>query len=174
MLTANVAGAVEVWMQTTGAFWNGGPEVTTTVGDQTINWNDWVARLGSTKAVAVEGIDLAVADADVFYAWHNGENPMGVRSVLKLKASSWMPWLCTKAARINAAFGAGTNLNGIDVDGTVALDADQHYAFKVNGSMSPMEDVTVTAGYRQMQDGFAPMYAREGRRQHRSVPQGQP
>src|SRR5690606_33229954 len=33
-----------VWLETKGALWNGGPEVTTTIGDKTLNWNGWVAH----------------------------------------------------------------------------------------------------------------------------------
>lgn len=151
----------KVWLQTTGAFWQDGPEVTTTIGDYTINWNDWVGRLGSKRAVAIEGIDLMVADADMFYAWDGSENPMGIRVGSEFEGIDLDAMVLYRGGALNAALGAATNVNGIDVDGTVALDEDYRYAFKVNAAMSPMEDVTLTAGYRQMQDGFAPMYARK-------------
>ncbi|MFS8581599.1 MAG: hypothetical protein FWJ61_02035 [Limnochordales bacterium] len=150
----------KVWLQTTGAFWQDGPEVTTTIGDYTINWNDWVGRLGSKRTVAVEGIDLMVADADVFYAWDGDHNPMGLRVASEFQGIDLDAMVLYRGGALNAALGAGTSLNGIDVDGVVAMDEDYRYAFKVNAAMSPMEDVTLKAGYRQMQDGFNPMYAR--------------
>lgn len=149
-----------VWLQTNGAYWQGGPAVTTTVGDNTLNWNDWVGRLGSKRAIAVEGIDLMLANADVFYAWDGVHNPMGIRVDSEFQGVDLNGMLVRRGSDFNAALGAGTNLNGIDLDGTVAMDADMRYAFKVNAAMNPMEDVTLTAGYRQMQNGFAPMYAR--------------
>lgn len=151
----------KVWLQTTGAFWQDGPEVTTTVGDYTINWNDWVGRLGSKRTVAVEGIDLMVANADVFYAWDGAQNPMGVRVASEFEGIDLEGMLVYRGGDINAALGAGTNVNGIDVEGTVAMDASQRYAFKVNAAMDIMDDVTLKAGYRQMQAGFNPMYARK-------------
>ncbi len=150
----------KVWLQTTGAFWQDGPEVTTTIGDYTLNWNDWVGRLGSKRAVAVEGIDLTVADADVFYAWDGDDNPVGLRVGTALQGVDLDAMVLYRGGAVNAALGAATNIEGIDLDGTVAMDEDYRYAFKVNAAVSPMEDVTLTAGYRKMEDGFNPMYAR--------------
>jgi len=150
----------KVWLQTTGAFWQDGPEVTTTVGDVTINWNDWVGRLGTKRAVAVEGIDLMVADADVFYAWDGAQNPMGIRLASEVEGIDLEGMLVYRGGDFNAALSAGTNVNGIDVEGTLALDAEQRSAFKVGAAMDIAEDVTLKAGYRQMQAGFSPMYAR--------------
>lgn len=153
-----------VWLETTGPFWQGGPSVTTTFGDKELNWNDWVGHMGTRRGIAVEGIDLMVANADVFYSWEDAsqgetERPMGVRVNSEFEGVDLNAMVLRRGSDINAALGAGTNLNGIDLDGTVALDADRRYAFKVNAAMSLMEDVTLTAGYRQMQDGFMPLYA---------------
>lgn len=152
-------GHTKTWLQVNGPFWNGGPEMTTTIGDQSIKWNSWVGHLGDARAVAVEGIDLAVADADVFYAWTEQGNPMGVRIGSEIDGIELDGMLVYQGGDMNAAVGAATNFEGIDVDGTVAMDADRNYAFKVNAAMSPMENVTLKAGYRQMQDGFNPLHA---------------
>lgn len=157
-----------LWLTTTGPFWQGGPSVTTTIGDKDIKWNEWVAHLGNSRTIAVEGIDLMVADADVFYAWDEvGEdeelelvNPMGLRLNSEFAGVEMNGMLLRQGNAINAAFGAATELDGVHVDGVAAMDADYRYAFKVNASMNPAEDVTLSAGYRQMQDGFSPLHAR--------------
>lgn len=155
-------GVAKVWMKSTGPFWQGGPDLTTTIGDQTINWNEWVAHMGDVRGVAVEGMDLMVADADVFYAWDAdpAQRTLGLRIGSEYAGVDMNGALAYRGGKVNLAAAAATDLNGIDVDGVLALDEDFRYAFKVNAAMNPMEDVTLTAGYRQMQAGFAPMHAR--------------
>lgn len=152
----------KAWLKTTGPYWEGGPAVTTTLGDKTINWNDWVARLGDQRAITVEGIDLVVANADVFYAWaaDPADRPMGLRVNSEFAGVEMDGALLRKGNKVNAAVGAATNLDGIHLDGVAAIDSGYRYAFKVNASLNPMDDVTLRAGYRQMQDDFAPMHAR--------------
>lgn len=151
-----------VWLETKGAFWNGGPEVTTTIGDKKLNWNGWVAHMGDRRGITVEGIDLGVANADVFYVWQTGTEdgrPIGVRvSSGIIEGVDLTAMAVRRAGKLDAALGAATELDGVKLDGTVALDSAQRYAFKVNAAMSPAESVTLKAGFRQMQAGFEPMY----------------
>jgi len=151
-----------VWLETNGAFWNGGPEVKTTIGDQDLKWNSWVGHLKDRRGIAVEGIDLGVANADVFYVWQNEDEdgrPIGLRvSSNAINGIDLSAMAVRRADRLDAAVSAATELDGVKLDGTVALDSAQRYAFKVGASLSPAENLTLKAGFRQMQDGFAPMY----------------
>ncbi len=151
-----------VWLETKGAFWNGGPEVTTTIGDKTLNWNGWVAHMGTRRGIAVEGLDLGVANADVFYVWQTGSEdgrPIGVRvSSGILEGFDLNAMVVRRADKLDAAIGAATELNGVKLDGTVALDSARRYAFRVNAAMNPADNVSLKAGFRQMQADFEPMY----------------
>lgn len=164
-----------MWLTTTGPFWQGGPSMTTTIGDQDIKWNEWVAHLPKTRAIAVEDIDLMVAKAGVFYGWdeitavkddegnvigYTAENPMGLRLASSVAGVDMHGAVVYQDEKVNVAVGAETEIEGVRVNGVAALDADYNYAFKVGASMSPAEDVVLTAGYRQMQDGFNPIHAR--------------
>jgi len=151
-----------VWLETKGALWHGGPEVTTTIGDKELNWNAWVAHMNTRRGIAVEGLDLGVAKADVFYVWPKDDEdgrPMGIRvgsGILEGVDLSAMA--VRRADKFNAAVSAATELHGVRLDGTLALDSARRYAFKVNAAMDAAENLTLKAGFRQMQAGFAPMY----------------
>ena len=151
-----------VWLETKGALWHGGPEVTTTIGDKKLNWNGWVAHMGTRRGIAVEGLDLGVANADLFYVWQTATEdgrPMGIRvSSDILEGVDLSAMAVRRADNFDAALSAGTELNGVRLDGTVAMDSARRYAFKVNAAMEAAENLTLKAGFRQMQAGFAPMY----------------
>lgn len=152
----------KVWLETKGPWWNGGPEVTTTVGDKKLEWNSWVAHMGNRRGIAVEGIDLGIANADVFYVWEKDAEdgrPIGLRiNSGIIEGFDLSAMAVRRGDKLDAALSAATELSGVQLDGTVALDADRRYAFKVEAAMNPVEDLTLKAGYRQMQEGFAPMY----------------
>lgn len=151
-----------VWLETEGPFWNGGPEVTATVGDKKLEWNGWIGHLGYRRGITVEGIDLGVAEADAFYVWETaGEDgrPIGVRvSTGIIEGIDLSAMAVRRADNLDAAISAGTEVDGIRIDGTLALDNERQHAFRVDASMTPTADLTLKAGYRQMEDGFAPMY----------------
>lgn len=62
----------KAYVQTTGSFWTGGPEVTTTIGDMAINESQMVGDLGNRRGVKMEGIKLGPVSAEAFYAWPGG------------------------------------------------------------------------------------------------------
>jgi hypothetical protein len=137
-------------METTGAFWNGGPELVTTIGDIDVDFNDYVANLSDGNGVKVEGIEVGPVNARAFYAWDQGRVGAAVDTAyadIDLGAA-----VVTDGENIEAAGSAGTELSGVKVKAEAALDENSNFAYKLTGETEIMPNVTVKGGYRDSEN----------------------
>lgn len=140
----------KAYMETTGAFWNGGPELVTTIGDIDVDFNDYVANLSDGNGVKVEGIEVGPVNARAFYAWDQGRVGAAVDTAyadIDLGAA-----VVTDGENIEAAGSAGTELSGVKVKAEAALDENSNFAYKLTGETEIMPNVTVKGGYRDSEN----------------------
>lgn len=138
------------YLETTGAFWNGGPELTTTIGDIDVEYNDYVATLSDGNGVKIEGINYGPVNAKAFYAWDAGQAGLAVDTAysgVELGAA-----VVTDGDNFEAAATAGTEISGIKVNAEGAVDRNRNYAYKVTGETEVMPNLIVKAGYRDSEN----------------------
>ena len=136
----------KAYMETTGAFWNGGPELVTTVGDIDVDFNDYVANLSDSNGIKVEGIEVGPVNARAFYAWDQAQAGAAVDTAyadIDLGAA-----IVTDGENIEAAGSAGTEISGVKVKAEAAIDENSNFAYKLTGETELMPNVTVKGGYR--------------------------
>lgn len=173
----------KAYLETQGSFWNGGPEVKTTIGDMTVNQGPIVGDLGNRKGVQIEGFKVGPVGVDAFYAWEGG-----LARVLNADDANKYPQLKiantdrVAGLRVNAAVDpveVGFNVirsesaekpeyavtakaepaEKLALEGFYAVDRTEAKAYKVNATGEVMPNVTLTAGYRVVDDAFLPLYA---------------
>ncbi len=168
----------KAYLQADGPYWADGPAIRTTIGDVTINQNDYVANLGGRKGISVEGIKAGPVGMDAFWVASGNRMIFPADDNVLTKVSE--PVEETYGGRINANImgadlgasvvkvqkGAEYALNGkfspipmVTLDGVYARDAEQAHAYKVNAAVSLLENLTLRAGYRGADKTFNPVYA---------------
>ncbi|HHY19794.1 MAG TPA: hypothetical protein GX522_07845 [Firmicutes bacterium] len=159
----------KMYIESKGSYWNGGPELTTRLGDLDIKYNPWIAE-ASREGVSVDDLELYGAKLGGFYIWDNADNtPFQAQG---LKASG----------TVGPVDGALTVVTGKDNETSFAVDAiyspldnlalksvfaasvyDQNVesmkkAFKLDGAMQVSEKTLVDFGYRTVDAEFDPTY----------------
>ncbi len=153
--------AVEkAWVESQGAYWHGGPDVTTKIGDVGPEWDPVVAHMEDMRGVTVEGLETGPAMAKAFYIWDGADRPFGLAVNGTVEGVDMSGMIVRKGTENNYVFGAGTSLiPGVNVAGKVALDGANRRLYNVEAtSANLVEGVTFRAGYRGADDAFAPMY----------------
>ena len=138
-------------LESQGAFWHGGPDLTTRVGDVVLNWNPYVAQMGLKRGVSVEGIEMGPIAAGAFYTLdHNtlGLNVGAEIEGINLKGMAVRHDLGNEFAA-QADFEA---VPGINLDGYFALDREQNALYRVNTSVETVPNMVLKAGYRANND----------------------
>lgn len=153
-------GIDKAWLETTGAYWHGGPSVRTRVGDVNIEWDRFVGHLADKRGVTVEGISVGPVTADVFYTWDGANRPMGVAARGTVEGVALNGLVVKRGDESNLTVGAGLQVApGLDVRAQLALDNDRRQLYRLEASAdSLIEGVKLTVGYRGADDAFAPMY----------------
>lgn len=150
----------KAWLETEGAFWNGGPEVRTRVGDVKVNWNRLVGHTGDQQGVTVEGIEAGPVEMRGFYTVTGNDRPMGIQAradLMGLLLDGMVVYESDVGSEM-AVQGAAEIVEGIGVDGYVALDAENNTLYRMNTTIDTVPGVTLLAGYRANND-FAAQYS---------------
>lgn len=150
----------KAWVETTGAYWHGGPEVTTRIGDVEIEWNEYVGHLEEKAGVTVEGVKLGPAVARAFYAWDGAARPMGVQADADLGGLKLSGIAVRRGDENNLAFSAGVDvMPGLELGGELALDGENRQLYRVQATADGLiPGIRVSAAYRAADDDFAPVY----------------
>lgn len=152
----------KAWIETQGAYWNGGPAVGTRIGDVEINWNDYVGYLDDRRGITVVGMPIGPSTVSAFYAWDTGDDtrPYGVTARANIEGVDLGGILVRKANEMNYAVAAGMNvMPGVGVNGVLALDGDSNLLYRAEATMDGLvEGVKMTAAYRHADDDFLPAY----------------
>lgn len=153
----------KAWIETAGAYWNGGPTVSTRIGDVTVSWDDYIGHVGDRAGVTVEGFELGPVSAKAFYAWDKtkGTRPMGVSVAANIEGIDVDGLIVRGGGVNNISLGAGAELiPGTSVSGRFALDGASGHLYRVQAeSEGLVPGVKLIAGYRGAKD-FDPIYPR--------------
>ncbi|HHW14277.1 MAG TPA: hypothetical protein GXX28_04990 [Firmicutes bacterium] len=170
-----------MYLQTTGSFWNGGPEATTTIGSIAVNESPFVGDLGNRRGVKVEGLKIGPLGIEAFYATPSGfartlnydadyQNPQtrvkntdtveGVKLNANLAGISMMANVVKSDdnAPEMAFTGAMSPIQNLGISGMVIRDRNQNQAAQIGASYAVMPNLTVSASYRDADKEIAPLY----------------
>jgi len=153
-------GIDKAWLETTGAYWHGGPAVRTRIGDVNIEWDQFVGHLADKRGVTVEGIAAGPVTADVFYTWDGASRPMGIAARGNVEGVDLKGMVVRRGNESNLTVGAGLQvMPGIDLSAQLALDNDRRHLYRLEATADNLlEGIKLTVGYRGADDAFAPMY----------------
>lgn len=156
-------GIKKIWLETDGPFWNGGPSVSTRIGDVTVKWNEFVGYLKDKQGITVQGMEVGPVNARAFYAFDGENHPMGLEANADLMGVDLGAMVMHRGdlGTELAANASAEVVPGVAVNGEAALDANQNYLYRVGATVETMPNLTLTAGYRSYND-FAPAYANIG------------
>jgi hypothetical protein len=153
----------KAYLETTGAFWNGGPELVTTIGDVDVEFNDYVADLSGHNGIKVEGIEVGPVNARAFYATKKSVSEedeviknayAGINLGAGYAGIDLDATVVTDGEEIEAAGSAGTEISGVKVKAEAAVDRASTLAYKLSGETELMPNVTVKGSYRD-NEGFS-------------------
>lgn len=147
----------KAYLQANGSYWNGGPELTTTIGDISLDQSDYVAGR-SAKGVMIEGIGLGPVAAEAFATFNAGSPEhlgLSARGDLQF-AEVGGTVVRLDNGKVEFAVDGSTQIAGVDMSAEYAQDADSEMAYKVRGSVEPIEGVVLSGGYRGADEGFEP------------------
>ncbi|MGE5508832.1 MAG: hypothetical protein ACM3RP_10170 [Chitinophagales bacterium] len=176
-----------MYLQTTGAFWNGGPEATTTIGSISVNESPFVGDLGNRRGIKVEGLKLGPLGVEAFYAPAGGtarilnhddsnQNPQSKvvnnDSVMGVNLGAQIAGLDLKANVVRSdenkpemfVSGAMAPVKNLALSAYVLRDRNEDQSVNVGGSYALLPNLTVSASYRKAtlaegQAAVAPLYA---------------
>ncbi|NLA58253.1 MAG: hypothetical protein GX855_05045, partial [Firmicutes bacterium] len=140
----------KAYLETTGAYWHGGPELVTTIGDIDVEFNDYVATLSDGNGVKVEGIEIGPVNARAFYAWDKGQ--VGLAADANYAGIDLGAAVVTDGEDFEAAGSAGTEISGVRVTAEGAVDRNSNLAYKLTGETELMPNVTVKGSYRDSEN----------------------
>lgn len=140
----------KAYLETTGAFWHGGPELVTTVGDIDVEFNDYVATLSDGNGVKVEGIEIGPVNARAFYAWNKGQ--VGAAADARYAGIDLGAAVVTDGENFEAAGTAGTEISGVRVTAEGAVDKNSNIAYKLSGETEIMPNVILKGSYRDSEN----------------------
>lgn len=147
----------KAYLQANGSFWTGGPEVTTTIGDISLNQSDYVAAQDK-KGVMIQGIGLGPLSAEAFATFASGSPEhlgLSARGDLEF-AEVGGTIVRLDNGKVEFAVDGATQIAGVAISAEYAQDADNEMAYKVRGSVEPIEGVVLSGGYRGADANFAP------------------
>ncbi|MBE3583342.1 MAG: hypothetical protein IMX01_04420 [Limnochordaceae bacterium] len=178
--TASI-GSIDVtkaYVETQGPWWNGGPEVTTRLGDLDISYSPYVATIastgGQTAGIGISGLQVGPFAVAGFHAWDKKAGPAdsrlqneqvsggqisGTIAGVKLAATGVQAGENQSAVAVE---GSTQVLPNVGVSGVIARDM-LHKAnlYRLDATMQPVNNVTVTAEYGRVPSAFRPLYAYE-------------
>lgn len=158
-------GIEKAWIESVGSFWNGGPAVTTRLGDVEVEWDTYVGHLEDAAGITVEGMEIGPVTGKAFYLWKRDQanveqNPLGIAAEGHVEGVDLKGMLVRQNSENNISLSAAMDIMpGMNVSGQFALDADNNRLYRLDAKAdSLIQGVTLTAGYRGADDTFAPFY----------------
>ncbi|BAS28734.1 hypothetical protein [Limnochorda pilosa] len=151
----------KVYLEAQGAFWNGGPEMTTTIGDVTVEHSPWVANL-ERRGVKVENLGIGPVTANAFYGWPaeaEAFRPYGLSVVGNMANVGLSTSVVREGEDTELAASAATQVGPAMVSGSLAIDRAQNQAFDINAEAPVMPNLNLHLGYRGGDEAFLPRYA---------------
>jgi hypothetical protein len=172
------------YLQTTGAFWNGGPEATTTIGTIGVVESPFVGDLGSRRGIKIEGLRLGPLGVEAFYAPPGGfartlhfnqdyQNPQtrvkNVDSVMGAQVTARLAGVSLGANLVRsvttgeerpelALTAAWSPRADLALDGYALRDRQENHVLRVNGAYAINPNLTLLASYRQADEAINPLY----------------
>lgn len=148
-------GIKKAYVQTTGAFWGNGPEITTTLGDINVNEGQLVGDLGNRRGVKMEGIQMGPVSVEGFYAWPGGysrmlnaddEHEFG-QVVNPDLTTSWVKYGISNTDQVGGAK-VDLNLNKVQLGANVikSSTADRP-EYAVTGKVTPIDRLAIDGFY---------------------------
>ncbi|NPV54013.1 MAG: hypothetical protein HPY71_10875 [Firmicutes bacterium] len=146
----------KAYVQAVGPYLPGGQEVTTRLGDLTLDYSPYILAASETDAViegaSVDGIKLGPATVNVFYGWDPGTrepiNPSGMAQDdedFKHEVGSGLPETNgTRFVASGASFAA--NVEGFDVKGAM-VNANDKLAYVGSLAFSPIQAISLSGVY---------------------------
>lgn len=148
----------KVYLQSTGPYWDGGPWLTTTIGDAEAHWDDWVSWIDN-RGLMLEGAQVGPVSARGFYFVRGTDRPAGMQVSGQLQGVDLSATAVSSNGKNDFAFHGGVSpLPMLNLKGDLAVDADAEQAYKLTATAEPIQSVKLTASYRA-NDGFSPMFA---------------
>lgn len=152
----------KAWVSSKGALWNNGPEVTTRLGSQNIQYSPYVASV-TDPGISVEGTSGAVT-MGAFNAWNTANPGYGVHASIKPSQGN----------ELNGTYVKVNNETSYAVDGQVkpseALTVSGVYAnqssvikgdgkaYQIGANYQLAENLGVHAGYKNFDPNFNPTW----------------
>ncbi|HOB91598.1 MAG: hypothetical protein WBH35_01355 [Bacillota bacterium] len=162
----------KAYLQTSGALWHNGPEMDITLGDVDVNYSDWIAVINGVEGIKVDQIDIANNTIDVFHIWdaasdvdadQSADKVVGVNGKTNLAGLDLSGAIVKRLTDGNTTYVANAKVSPVDnvtVDGTIAYDnANSARAVVVESTVTSIPNYTIKAGYRNLDEDFAPPYA---------------
>ncbi len=155
-------GIKRAYLQTTGSFWENGPEVTTTLGDVAAYYNPLVATV-DTEGISLEGIHVSNMNLAGFFGWDTtygkimGANVRGMAGGVELDASAVADRATDTAdyalkAKVspveNVAITSDYAKDGVNDASAVMVDAD----------INTIPGYKIKAGYLNFEPNFDPRF----------------
>jgi len=162
----------QAFIEADGAYWHGGPEVTTRFGTLDINYSPY-ASVKNHSGISISGMDLDVVELNAFYGLPTTYgHVLGMRADLNLVeeldlGASVIADRDLVRMQIDAA---GSPIEGLNVSGALAADyvegdsitesiKGMNNLWTIQADYEVIEDTTVTAGYKYISsDWEAPRY----------------
>ncbi|MBE3577149.1 MAG: hypothetical protein IMX00_05600 [Limnochordales bacterium] len=170
-------GITKAYVETQGPWFNGGPEVTTRLGDLDIDYSPYVATIhsteGKTRGISVSGLRIGGFDVAAFHAW---DSNAGASEYRLLNGQASGARVATQIAGINLAVtgvvegedaavaveGSTQVLPNVTLGGALARDfAHRANLYRVNAAIQPVSNLTLKAEYGRVPSIYAPLYAYE-------------
>ncbi|HHY97556.1 MAG TPA: hypothetical protein GX509_02320 [Firmicutes bacterium] len=123
----------KAYLETAGAYWPGGPQVVTRLGDLAVDYSPYVAAKSATDGVIegaqMTGMPIGPVTISGFYGWapDNPDDP--VSNTIVVRGAS-----------------AGASIQGVDLSGSM-VKAGENLSYVGQAAFSPMQNMTITGTY---------------------------
>ena len=151
-----------VYLQTTGALYRGGQDVTLTLGDMDVVYSPWVAEVMDVEGVKVDGIRFGDTEIRGFHIWDGSDKVIGANTDVSIAGVDLSGSIVKRLSDDNLAYSGVARLNPFDnvsVEGLLAVDAANNArAIKVDTTVGTFDNYTIKGGYRSIDSAFGPAY----------------
>jgi len=157
----------QAFIEADGAYWHGGPEVTTRFGTLDVAYSPY-ATVKDHSGVSISGMDLDVVDLSAFYGLPTDHgHVLGMRADINVidEVDLGASVIADEEILRVQLDAAGSPMEGLRLAGAIAADhvegtslKDINNLWTVQADYELLENTTVTAGYKFISDDWAPRY----------------
>lgn len=147
-----------LWLQSQGALWNNGPEVTTRIGGLNVNYSPYIADVVD-PGVSIAA-DFGTVSVGAFNAWTEGNPGHGLNATLKPAENVELGGTYVKV-QDQQSFAIDGTIKPTDATTLDAVFASVHNggeAIKFGGDYQMTENVSLRASYRDFDPDFNPIW----------------